>query len=230
MLESFSDIKHAIYINLDSRPDRRKQFEQHYTKLQQEFPNDCRFSQVHRFPAIKNELHGAIGCSKSHAQCIRIAKANNWEHVIIFEDDAVVIQPKILFDKVNCFLRDFKDNFDVLLLSGNNYTPFNMINDACCQVFNCLCCTCYIVKSHYYDTLIKNFDDGATLLSIHPNEKRIYACDSYWKQLQNVDSWYLIVPICISQRPDYSDIEKQFVNYDTLLLNYNKEQYQKSTK
>jgi hypothetical protein len=230
MLERFSDIKNAIYINLDSRPDRRLQFEKHYKELQNTFPNDCKFSPVYRFSAIENKINGAIGCSQSHTECIRIAKTNNWDHVIIFEDDAIVIDPIHLINKVNSFLDVCKDNFDVLLLSGNNYPPFQQFGDSYCRIYNCLCCTCYIVQSHYYDKIIRNFEQSSRLLSMCPLEKNKYACDSYWKRLQKVDIWYLIIPICITQRPDYSDIEKQFVNYDRLILNYNKTMNQTSTK
>ena len=85
MLRKFSDIKHAIYINLDSRFDRRTLFEEQFKELQVRYPQDFAFAPIPRFSAIKDD-HGAIGCTKSHIECLRIAKNNGWDHVLIFED------------------------------------------------------------------------------------------------------------------------------------------------
>jgi GR25 family glycosyltransferase involved in LPS biosynthesis len=85
MLRKFSDIKHAIYINLDSRFDRRALFEKQFEDLHERYPQDFTFVPVSRFSAIKDENNGAIGCTKSHIECIQIAKNNGWEHVLIFE-------------------------------------------------------------------------------------------------------------------------------------------------
>lgn len=223
MLDSFCNIKHAIYINLDSRPDRRVSFETHFNELKIAYPTEYRFiKDIQRFPAIKNNVNGAIGCSQSHANCIRLAKNNGWDHVLIMEDDVIVNHPEILFHQVNQFLKQFKDNWDVLLLSGNNYPPFKIESPACYRVANCQTTGCYIVRKHYYDTLIRNFEEGVNLLITNPNEKSKYACDVFWKKLQRLDMWYLITPICVTQRPDYSDIEERFVNYDSLMLNLNK--------
>ena len=100
MLCSFADIKHAIYINLDSRNDRRELFENHLKELTTLYPNDYNFTPIPRFSAIRNEENGAIGCTKSHIECIRLAKANGWDHILICEDDVLLIHPEILVHQV----------------------------------------------------------------------------------------------------------------------------------
>ena len=40
MLRSFSDIKNAIYINLDSRVDRRELFEKQFAELAALYPKE----------------------------------------------------------------------------------------------------------------------------------------------------------------------------------------------
>ena len=72
-LRSFSDIKYAIYINLNSRTDRRASFESHFVNLHMSYPNEYTFFPITRFSAIKHAW-GAVGCSKSHIECIRFAK------------------------------------------------------------------------------------------------------------------------------------------------------------
>jgi len=212
-------IKHTIFINLDSRVDRRNLFEKQITELHSLYPNDYTFQTVQRFSAIKDDQNGALGCSKSHAECIRIAKAKNWEYVFICEDDAEFIHPEVMIHQLNLFLSKYKNEWDVILLSGNNYAPYKIEGPECFRIANCNCCTSYIIRREYYDKLLNNFEDGIALFTYNPQDKPKYACDIYWKKLQNIDRWYLITPICISQRPDYSDIEKRFVNYNNMILN-----------
>ena len=216
MLNKFSDIKHAIYINLDSRKDRREIFEKQMEDLHSLYPDDYSFYPVSRFSAIKHE-HGAIGCSMSHLECLRLAQKNGWEHVLIFEDDAMYIHPEVLVHQVDSFLARFHDRWDVLLLSGNNFPPFKIESPTCFRVANCQVATCYLVSSRYYDTLITNFEQGLVGLMANPENKPEYACDMYWKRLQREHRWYLITPISIIQRPGYSDIEKMEVNYEKMM-------------
>lgn len=216
MLRQFSDIKNAIYINLDTRQDRRILFEKQIEELYQFYPTDFAFYPVSRFSAIYNE-HGAIGCTKSHLECLRIAKNNGWDHVLIFEDDAHLIHPEVMVHQVNSFLSRFRDNWDVMLLSGNNFPPFKIESPDCFRVANCQVATCYLVCNRYYDTLIQNFEESLAGLMANPENKPEFACDMYWKRLQRTDRWYLITPICVTQRPGYSDIEKQNVNYEKMM-------------
>lgn len=136
MLRRFSDIKHAIYINLDSRNDRRMLFESQIQELHTLYPADFSFFPVSRFSAIQHEP-GTIGCTKSHIECLRIAKNNDWDHVLIFEDDAHFIHPEVLVHQVSSFLSRFKDDWDVVLFSGNNFPPFKIEAPDCFRVANC---------------------------------------------------------------------------------------------
>jgi hypothetical protein len=62
-------------------------------------------------------------------------------------------------------------------------------------------------------------------LIAEPGNQASYAIDQYWKLLQRVDRWYLIVPISVIQRPDYSDISGQQVDYTTAMTQVNKKWY-----
>jgi hypothetical protein len=74
------------------------------------------------------------------------------------------------------------------------------------------------VSSRYYDTLLRNFEEGVAQLEANPENVKSYAIDSYWKKLQRADRWYIITPICVTQRPGYSDIEKHEVDYENMML------------
>jgi hypothetical protein len=116
-----------------------------------------------------------------------------------------------------------KNEWDVLIISGNICPPFQPIGDFCVRLTNCQCCTGYIVQQHYYDTLIANFREGITKLLSDPTNKREFAVDMYWKRLQPKDRWYMIVPPTVVQVEGFSDIEKRETNYKHLMTDMNKE-------
>ena len=88
-MNSISDIKHTFYINLDHRTDRKQHVE---TQL-----SSIGINNYERFKAIKLP-NGALGCSMSHLKCLEIAKQNNWEHLLIVEDDIQFLNPKLFIN------------------------------------------------------------------------------------------------------------------------------------
>jgi glycosyl transferase family 25 len=215
-MNSISDIKHAFYINLHSRPDRKQHVEKQLKSIG---------ISAERFNAIKMP-NGAIGCSMSHLKIIETAKANNWDHVLIVEDDILFTDPNLFIEQFNKFLSKHKD-FDVVLIAGNNVPPYKIIDDSCVQVTRCQTTTGYLVQKHYYDILIKNYKEGILFLMKEPANHIIYAIDKYWFNLQAIDKWYLITPLSVTQREDYSDIEKRPTNYTPVMLDLDKVAFMK---
>jgi len=211
-MNSISDIKHCYYINLSSRIDRK-----HHVEKQLE-----RVGIVGtRFNAIKLN-NGAIGCSMSHLKLLENAKKNNLPHILIVEDDILFTKPSIFVNQFNKFLNNHK-SFDVVLLSGNNVPPYVKIDDTCVKVNRCQTTTGYLVNGRYLDILIDNFRKGIQQLIQHPEQHVTYAIDKYWFILQQLHNWYLIIPLTVVQREDYSDIEKRPTNYSRLMLDLDKE-------
>jgi len=211
-MDSIEDVKHAVYINLKSRPDRKEHVEQQMKNIG---------VNAQRFNAIQLE-NGAVGCSMSHLKCLEIAKKNDWDHVMIVEDDILFLNPGLFKNQLNKFLQKHKE-FDVLLIAGNNLPPYQKIDDSCIKVFRCQTTTGYIVRKHYYETLIANMREGIKLLVSNPAHHVLYAVDKYWFKLQEKDSWYLITPLSVTQREDYSDIEKRQTNYTRVMIDLDKE-------
>ena len=198
--------KNHYYINLLDRPDRNENAIRELSKLDI-IPN--------RIDAVKIEM-GIVGCALSHLKCIELAKSNNYPYVCIFEDDVVIKNENLLIRKVKKLI---DEPFDVLMLSGNNFRPFEEHDDYI-KVSKCFTTGAYIIKSHYYDTWINNLKEGIRLLLKTKN--RDYSLDMYNHKLQRQDNWYLITPICCYQMPDYSNIENQNVDYKSIMLNYDK--------
>jgi glycosyl transferase family 25 len=210
-MNNIKDIKNIFYINLESRTDRRQHFENQIKLLG---------IKATRFSAIKHAC-GAIGCSMSHLSLLKFAKNNDLDHILIMEDDITFLNPFIFINSLNYFLSSNID-FDVLLIAGNNKGFYTKINDSCIKITKCKTTTGYLVKKQYYDKLIQNIEFGIYNLSQNFNNLNYYAIDEYWRKLQVIDKWYLLTPLTVVQRPDYSDIEKGFVNYDKVMLNLDK--------
>lgn len=210
-MNSIADIQHVHYINLRSRPDRKQHVETQLASVGLPFE---------RFNAIQMS-NGAIGCSMSHLKLLETAKANAWDHILIVEDDILFTNPTLFVEQFNAFLSNHK-TFDVVLLAGNNLPPYQVIDSTCVQVTHCQTTTGYLVKQHYYDTLIRNYKEGILSLMKEPSKHVLFAIDKYWFQLQAVDTWYLITPLSVIQRPDYSDIEKRATDYTPAMLDLDK--------
>jgi hypothetical protein len=210
-------LEHTLVINLGEREDRKLTV---FIQLQNIGANP------ERVPAVKTK-DGAIGCSMSHIKCLEIAKKSNWEYVCIVEDDFKCIDPVKFKSSLSKFQKNsIKDNiqWDVLLLGGNNCPPYQTLPnvDYCVQITNCQSAIAYVVKKHYYDTMINNYREGVAKLMREPKNKREFAVDMYWKKLQNSRKWFILVPLTITQETSYSDIEERVVNYDHLMLDIDK--------
>ncbi len=185
-----------IYINLEEAVERRKNMEE----LLKEIPKD----KIIRFNAIRDEK-GAIGCSKSHIECLRLAIKNNWSNILILEDDAMWNNYEKSLKILNSLA---KKEYDVILLGGC-FTNFdkNTYKLYCGQT-----ATSYLVSKHYYEKLLRNFIEGLVGL-MKTNDYPKYALDQYWKKLQISDNWYIVNPALVIQKPDYSYIENKIVDY-----------------
>jgi GR25 family glycosyltransferase involved in LPS biosynthesis len=157
----------------------------------------------------------------SHLKCLQIAKERNWSHVFICEDDILFLNPNLLKDNIAKFLSN-EVKWDVLLIGGNNVPPYKRVAPEYIKVGKCQTTTGYIVQAHYYDKLIQNIREGMQLLMKHPENHFHYAIDKYWFDLQEKDSWFLITPLTVTQKDDYSDIEKRRTNYERLMLDLDK--------
>ena len=201
----------VVYINLDHRVDRRIHVE---TQLK-----SIGIVNAERFSAIKHD-NGALGCSMSHLKCVENAKKKNDKYLMVCEDDIEFTDPVLFTTQLNSFLNSNVE-WDVILMAGNNMLPYVPENNYCIKVLNCQTTTGYIVKNAYYDKLIKNYKDGIERL-IETNNHFNYNIDKYWFRLQRKDNWFLIIPLSVIQKGDYSDIEKKVTNFKDYMLNYNK--------
>lgn len=215
MVASVASIAHVLYINLLSRTDRMEHMGRELAKIGLD-------RAAVRFNAVEL-ANAAAGCSMSHLRCLELARANKWPHVVVLEDDIEFLDPDLFVQQLDTFLSGHIDEWDVVLLAGNNLVPFTALNDGTAiKVSHCQTTTGYIVAEHYYDTLIDNYKQGVRQLLRNPDQRILYAIDRWWLPLQQTDRWFLISPLSVVQRGDYSNIEKRHTNFRTYMLTANK--------
>ena len=211
-IKCLSDITNAFYINLDHRIDRKEHVEKELDSIG---------IKAKRFNAIKME-NGAIGCSMSHLKILQDAKNNQLDHVLIVEDDITFLNSELFKSQINRFFELHGNKWDVILFAGNNIPPYEKIDDTCVKVSHCQTTTGYLVNGHYINILAQNIKMGLTHLLNKPNEKNKFAIDRFWFILQGASNWFLITPLTVVQREDYSDIEQKVTNYQEMMQDLDK--------
>jgi len=205
-------LKNTLVINLEHRKDRLEHVQSEFKKMGID---------AERINAVKMN-NGAVGCTMSHIKCLELAKQRDYEYVFICEDDITFRNPELFKRNLQKFYENDDINWDLLIIGGNNVPPFQQVTEYCARVFYCQITTGYVVKKHYYDTLLKNFRESANGLMREPNNPSTYALDMYWKRLQLQDFWYMITPPTVTQYESYSDIENRNVNYENMMLDMEK--------
>ena len=190
----------SFYINLDSREDRREQFEEECKKMN---------INVERFSAIKT-FPGGIGCTESHLNVLKKARDLNLESVIIFEDDFQFLISREEYDQI---LLNLPDNYDVVMLSYNmkQSEPFN---DMFGKVIEVQTTSGYIVHSRSYEKIINRVEEGLRLFKLYSSDHHSYILDQYWKPLQPISNWYYSLKRVGKQRSGFSNIMKAYIEYD----------------
>ena len=152
----------------------------------------------------------------SHKCLLRKMIANDWNTMMVFEDDAQLLTDRESIDKhINVFLED--DQLDILCIGnscGNN-TPYNELMNRC---FNTQTTSCYVLKKKFVKTLLEcYFADPNEALTLPENTpelgRYIGYIDTSWFPLQQTH--YFMMPKIrqVLQRPSYSDITHTMADY-----------------
>jgi glycosyl transferase family 25 len=202
----------VIYINLERRGDRRGRIE---AELAQVFSPD----QIVRLRATETPSWGAIGCAHSHMRALTMAMEGQYENCLIVEDDAK-------WDNISrgcVILRQLmSEPYDVILLGGVINYGHGAPDKDTYRVRDAQTATAYLVARHYYPTLLANFEAAYKVLSSTETniDKAGHVIDQTWKQLQQKDKFYMVYPVMMYQRNDYSDIQKHHVNYESFFTRH----------
>ena len=202
-LADLKDSGFFCYINLDSRTDRRKQFEQEIART--EFPY------VRRFPAKQRES-GALGCALSHQAVIRLAIQSDASFAVIFEDDVQLVTG---FDVLASSLAEFLNNdlLDVFCV-GNKTAGLTVPVSRNLSLANDIQTTSfYVVKRGALEALLRSATKSVSLLAAG-GPVRTCAVDIVWKELQAGELNFCVPRKRLAtQRPSHSDVAKKWADY-----------------
>ena len=193
-----------VYINLDSRIDRKLQAEEEFKRIG--IQPDRISGQI--FNGTNSKWwNGAIGCLLSHVLCLQMALKNN-SNIMIFEDDVSFLGDNSL--KTIETACDELSQFDwkMFYLGGNILKPFYQVSQHLAKLNHCQSTVSYSVNINFVEELLKHIG----LPNITAPIDVIYA-----NKIIPVYNAYIAVPMCTIQRKGYSDIEDAEVNYPEYL-------------
>ncbi|NDJ56505.1 glycosyltransferase [Enterobacteriaceae bacterium 4M9] len=200
-------VEKVIYINLKIRPERNAEIQNLLQRL------NIAKSKIIRFDAVMTQP-GYIGCAKSHEAVLKIARDNQWENILVLEDDIDFNHDDENIARVNGFLSMLKSTtWDVAMLAANYYKvmPFAG-NHHFLRVKYAHTACAYMVNRNYYQTLINNINEAMRKLEAGGRQVSC-ALDSHWLPLMLKDKWFGVYPSFGYQKIGYSDIQCCVVNY-----------------
>ena len=107
-----------IYINLENRADRKDLLMKELEKLNTDM------SKVHKVSGVYMPKNGHKGCVQSHILALNMIKMNDWNRVLILEDDAELdMDPTIINTIINKSLEELdkqQSDWNVLMLATAN--------------------------------------------------------------------------------------------------------------
>jgi glycosyl transferase family 25 len=191
-------IDKIYYINLDKRTDRKELLEKEFDKMQ--IPKD----KIERFAAINNTTAGMIGCNQSHLEILNLALLNNYENVLILEDDfEFLISREKFYNLLNKFFEKYKDDYEIC------YLQYNLINFEEKDELIGLAKKSYTSAGYLINKrIIKDFRDKLeidTKKLIETGEHWNYAIDVSWHTFQYNRNVYYFKERVGKQRASYSD-------------------------
>ena len=190
----------VIYINLENRQDRKDLILKELEKI------NVPESKIHKVSGVYIPKNGHKGCVQSHIIALNLIKLNNWDKVLILEDDAELNVDTEEFKKqLNEMLNYIENNkWDVVMLATaheqkidingqNNITKIKFATTA----------SSYIINKNYIDKILYLFNYCNNMMQHSQwtekgHEK--YALDQIWRDLQDKDTWLGFKTNLIKQR------------------------------
>jgi hypothetical protein len=193
----------VFVINLAKRPDRLQRFESEMERLG--------IVDFTRFPGVEHEI-GILGCTLSHAGCVRTAVERSWNCVMICEDDVEFLVSRAELDVlVDAFLAD--NTADVVCLAYHHLSPPTRHNSLFLRApEDTRTAACYLVKRSIAEQLADCFDEGARELAAG-GDRMTYGIDTVWSGLQRSRVFLIPIKRAARQASGYSDIEQAYVDY-----------------
>ena len=205
-----------IYIiNLEESKDRRRKMEIQFMKMNIDNyiffnaikPTEDMLKKYSRFSLNNsdNVRIGELGCLLSHIDVMKDALKNNYNTIMILEDDVELLNEKFISiteKYINCL------DFDILLLGANHKKKaLKKIMDGIYQCSSSNGTFSYVIEKKIMEKFIINYDYK-------------FPFDIHWKKFdKNINKFYCIVPHLVNIVDVISTIQNHQTNYMKSILN-----------
>ena len=193
-------------VNLERRPDRKKQAELEFSKHDIDFEF---FYGVdgHNLSVSNSTIKpGHVGCVLSHLNLYKHLSRQEEGVYMITEDDVIFADGFInLFYSL---IEQVPSDWQLLYFGGNhNGIPLSMVSKNVHRLVKTYTTHCYLIKSSALKTVIENFEGE----NIYKKEVDVHLSD-----IQKILPCYGFFPHLAWQREGFSDIEMRDVKYEFL--------------
>lgn len=196
-------------INLKRRPERLEEFKKEVEKYDL---GDFEVFEAIDGNTIKNKRTNNLkpneqGLIESNLSIIKECIKNNYDNVLIIEDDCVFTDD---IQNIEDYFNKLPNDWDMLYMGGNHNThmgikPPIIINEKVCKLH-------HTFTTHFVVINKKLFEDLHLILSI--TDKPL---DVAYVELQKTKNVYSFYPAIAKQRIGYSDIQNTIKDYNWLI-------------
>lgn len=194
-----------ICLNLEKRKDRKTICDSLFKKFNLDVEYFTAIDGT-TLPTLGKINPGHRGCCLSHRKIYEYILNNNWEKVLILEDDVDFhVNLHTLFEQ---YYQEVPDDWKLLYFGGNhNSLKLNMITYHVHKLIKTYTTHCYALNRDVIPILLEEFHDN----KIYNNE-----VDVHLSNIQAKVPCYGFVPHLAWQRADHSDILNTFTDYTFL--------------
>lgn len=199
-----NDYFDKIYcVNLDRRPDRweeaKEEIEKHNLKVE-------RFSGVNgnvdNIVKLNGATDGDVGCTLSHYNIIKDAKKNDYDVILVLEDDVIFTDNlNELFEE---YMKEVPTDWDMLYFGGNHVGGLIHVTPHVAKVKHTYTTHAYAIKKSVFDHVELLHGKG---------QKQV---DVYYSEIQKIYNCYVFRPHLAWQRDGFSDIQNTHTKYPFL--------------
>lgn len=199
-------IDKIMYINLDSRADRKVQLEEQFARVG--IPSN----KIERFSALRHPNSNCAGCNLSHATALRKAYDSGYQNILILEDDFNFIDDVELIHKsLSGFFKEVDGSWDAVLLTFGNQEsiPYSDLLSRCNSAKNA---AAYLVNRKQMLELSNLIFEAVEPLA-STNMHWIYQNDIIWQKCMKNNNWYHFNKRLGYQRAGFSDLSQCYRDY-----------------
>lgn len=226
---------HAVFVNLDRRPDRRAAVERELARAG--WPP----SRVHRLNATLAAGDGLFGCNDSHRRALaqaaaQLAAGGAWGHVLVLEDDVAWRDARAAAAQLAAFhawdqaaaadaTAAGGRRWDVALLAGlrREIVAEAPVDGArgpppatlsLRRAVNYQSTAAYLVHAEYLPRLLRCAEAATAAMAAEGAARHAWnSLDQAWKPLQAAGAWVHFEPMLLDQAPGVSDITGLHADY-----------------